>query len=1052
MQARLPSSKKKSPALAPTSDDTHTIQREPSKGTTAARMHTERDRRPDAAAAGRIPRLKDRPLAGRRGRAALAAALVALWGVAGAAAARANAGDGDPTHGPQPVGSAVPAQPSFNYPLAVDVAANGAVSVADGGHDQVVRVDPGDAGHERRFGTGTPSSALGEFSRPTGIAHDSRGHVFVVDQGNNRIVELSQDGRWIRSFGGPASGAGGLSAPASVAIGEHDDVYVTDTGNYRVVEYGPDGHVIRTFGQRGSGDGEFLFGALCLRTFCHANLGTPAGIAVGGGAVYVVDAYDQRVEKFTQDGQLLAAWDRSNGHPFIWPAAVAVAPSGEVVVVEFGGDKVDVIGADGTPIRSWAYTEPVIDGRPVDDSLAHPEGVAFAPDGRLLVADTGDNRVLVFTLAGAQVGEIGTESRINFFQDLSGVAVTPAGEIVVARTDRKTLDRYDESGRRLATIDTSGSPVLPGSPETLSIAGDGTIYDLSRSPSGRGQIDRFSAGGAPLGLWGRYAPGAHTILDPQRVVVGPGGDLYVSDAGRFCVQRFTPSGVYVSDYGLCAADPPPFPPPPGCGTPPSPPCPVPRPPTRSSDDPIHDPVDVAVDGSGDVFVLDQNDPGPPPQPCPDSKPCGPPPPWPPPGSGSKVIVFGPSGSLLRSWGGAGDGPGQIDTPQALALGPDGNVFVVDQQGLRMQVFTATGTYLRTWQAPQITPAGSRQIWGLAVDASGQVISAVGRSSSSIVITTADGTVIRHWDNAGSDVERLFDPHDAEPLPDGNILVSDSGNSRLLELTPNGEQVRQIGARGEGPGEFIDPAALVPDQHGGLLVADIALGRIQDLTSDGQVRAVWGSTGTADGHFSSGPSGLTVAPDGTIYAVDRSDNRVEHFTADGQFLGWAGGCTGGAECNVALGHSRGFDCTQATCTGLAAGSGPGQFNQPYDAAFDSAGRLLVTEIGNGRVQVMNLENDMQKLWPIPPAQPGQSATPAGIAVDRRNHTYVTDPASDTVLVLDGAGHPLARWGSPGGGRRQFSVPTRVRVTDETVYVTDTGNSRILRFHIFPTNHS
>lgn len=969
---------------------------------------------------------------------------------------------GDRSDGPRPVGPSVPPQLSFNYPLSVDVAADGTVWVADTGHNQVVRVDPKHPEREERFGSGTAGATPGDFSSPTGVAHNSHGHILVVDQRNNRVVELTDDGRPLRTFGGPDSGAGGLSYPGSIAVDEHDNVYVTDIGNFRVVEYGPDARVVRTFGRRGSGDGEFTFGLFCLRTFCKSNLGTPAGIAVGGGFVYVVDAYNSRVEKFAEDGGFLAAWDRADGHRFDYPAAVALDREGHVVIAEFNGPSIDVLNTDGTPVRSWAH-----DGH-ADDALSFPQGVAVGSQG-VLVADSGNDRIQEFSLAGSHTGEIGTVSGLDFFESLSGVAFSPAGDIVISRPDRANVERYDSTGRRLGVIDTSAG-ADPLTPERLAIDNAGTIYVQATSPSAHcgpvlaatACVYRFSADGAPLGQWGHYGPGEHTIWEPKRAVVAPTGDVYVADAGRFCVERFTASAEYVNGFGLCAPDPPtpppppPPPPPPGCGGCPPPPPPPPPPPVRSTDDPIHNPVDVAVDSWGHVFVLDLNDPPPPPspEPCPPGKTCGPPPP-PPPSQVSRVLVFDSGGALITSWGSHGDGPGQFNAPSDLTLGPDGTVYVVDQYGHRMQVFTSSGVYVRTWQIPDLPSPGGGQIEGVAADASGNIASLLGvsyarvaGSDQRIQITSADGTLKRQWDNAGGARGRLAWPRDAQPIGNGNLLVSDSTNARIVEFTEDGTFVRQIGSKGSGPGEFLFPDALVRDGHGGVLIGDNYLSRVQDLTLDGHVRSVWGSAGTGDGQFSSGPRGLAVAPDGTVYAVDIDGHRVEHFTANGGFLGWAGRCSDGPNCDVAHGHSRGFRCTAATCTGLSAGRGPGQFDRPYELAFDNAGRLLVTEINNGRVQAMNLDGNTSDLWPIPPPQPSQSVAPEGIAVDRWNHVYVADFTNNSILILDGHGHLLGRWGSLGGGKTQLTLPTRVRVSGDTVFVTDTGNSRILRFHTFP----
>ena len=529
--------------------------------------------------------------------ASIVAALVLAVGV-NAAVPQLAAADGAKAHSPRLAGAPIPDQPAFKYPLAVDVASDGAVWVADSGHNQVVRVDPHDPAHERRLGSGSGGATLMDFSSPTGIAHNSHGHVFVVDQGNNRVVELNEAGVALRAFGGPDSGAGGLNYPGSIALDEHDNVYVTDIGNFRVVEYGSDGKVVRTIGSQGSGNGEFTFGLFCLRPFCHSNLGTPAGIAAGGGALYVVDNYDKRVEKFTEDGTFVAAWPSSGGGMFDQPAAVALDGQGHVLVVDFQREAIVELTTDGAPLNTWAHQ--IDAGGHADDSLSYPQGITVS-SGHVLVADSGNDRIQEFSLTGAHTAEIGTSSGPEFYHSFAGIATSPSGDIVVSRPDRSSIERYDPQGHRLGAINTSLSPD-PLTPGRLSLdraatvyvqgpthpfgaLGNGVVFQLDGSP-----IYRFAADGTPLGRWGHYYPGPNTIFAATRAVVAPNGDIYVADAGRYCVERFDPAGDFIAGFGICAPDgPPPPPPPPGCGGSSAPPsCPPPWwPPTpvRSSADP-----------------------------------------------------------------------------------------------------------------------------------------------------------------------------------------------------------------------------------------------------------------------------------------------------------------------------------------------------------------------------------------------------------------------------------------------------------------------------------
>jgi len=102
--------------------------------------------------------------------------------------------------------------------------------------------------------------------------------------------------------------------------------------------------------------------------------------------------------------------------------------------------------------------------------------------------------------------------------------------------------------------------------------------------------------------------------------------------------------------------------------------------------------------------------------------------------------------------------------------------------------------------------------------------------------------------------------------------------------------------------------------------------------------------------------------GDVYVTDQGNNRVEEFSNPGLMVGWAGQCTGGPNCvrgwvNVGgtwyvADYSVGFNCRALTCSGLAAGSGDGQFSWPNGIAVYSNGNgiraMFIAEVYNNRV--------------------------------------------------------------------------------------------------------
>jgi hypothetical protein len=79
-----------------------------------------------------------------------------------------------------------------------------------------------------------PNGAMGTFNRPTDVAWDADGNIFVSDgYVNSRVVKISKDGVWQKSFGTYGSGDGQMKIPHGIAI-YGDRVYVADRNNSRI--------------------------------------------------------------------------------------------------------------------------------------------------------------------------------------------------------------------------------------------------------------------------------------------------------------------------------------------------------------------------------------------------------------------------------------------------------------------------------------------------------------------------------------------------------------------------------------------------------------------------------------------------------------------------------------------------------------------------------------------------------------------------------------------------------------------------------------------------
>jgi sugar lactone lactonase YvrE len=224
-----------------------------------------------------------------------------------------------------------------------------------------------------QFGLG--GGGAGQLHGAYGIALDGSGEVFVTEYNNNRIVEFSSAGAFIKAWGwgvtdgaghletctttcragSQGGGAGELNLPDKVAVDGSGDVLVTDYYNDRVDEFSSAGAFVKAWGW-GVADGQSQL-ETCT-TVCQAGLEGggagqfyyPNGVAVDGSRdVFVSDYNNNRVDEFSSAGVLIDAWGTAGAGAgqLNKPYGVAVDGSGDVFVAEQLNNRVDEFGPGG---------------------------------------------------------------------------------------------------------------------------------------------------------------------------------------------------------------------------------------------------------------------------------------------------------------------------------------------------------------------------------------------------------------------------------------------------------------------------------------------------------------------------------------------------------------------------------------------------------------------------------------------------------------------------------------------------------------------------------
>lgn len=327
----------------------------------------------------------------------------------------------------------------FNSPDGVAMDALGNLYVVDSGNQTIRKIAPTGtvttiAGAPGIRGSADGMGSAARFSDPGGIAVDAAGNVYVADTGNHTIRKIAPGGAVITLAGtagvpGDADGAGVAAQfrrPSGLAVDAAGNVYVADTDNYlvrRITPYGTVGTLAGVRGTRGVADG-----AAAVATF----RGPLAVTLDAAGNLYVTDAFFlpspillrdlSTVRRITPDGTVSTlaggyvpeAPANTDGvgsaARFYYSAGVAADVSGsQLYVVDTGNQSIRKVSMAGV-VTTLAMASS--DGTAAQ--FAYPRGVAMDAAGNLYVADTGSHAVrkvtpggVVTTYAG-KVGEAGT--------------------------------------------------------------------------------------------------------------------------------------------------------------------------------------------------------------------------------------------------------------------------------------------------------------------------------------------------------------------------------------------------------------------------------------------------------------------------------------------------------------------------------------------------------------------------------------------------------------------------------------------------------------------
>jgi uncharacterized protein (TIGR03437 family) len=516
---------------------------------------------------------------------------------------------------------------------------------------------------------------------------------------------------------------------------------------------------------------------------------------------------------------------------------------------------------------------------------------------------------------------------------------------------------------------------------------------------------------------------------PWNVAAAPGGDLFVTDTFGARILRVSASGASTVFAGTGVAG--------NAGVP-----------GLARNAQLFQPHAVAADSSGNVFILDSGN--------------------------YRVLKVTPDGAIAKYAGiefpaFTGDGnpatQAAINYAYGIALDSKGNLFIADSLNQVIRAVTTDGNIQTIAGIPgrsgcngDLFPTSTAFNYpsGMAVDAAGSLYIADAQNhlvreivqplTPNAKITTIAGTCVPGYSGDGSQARsaQLNFPRDVAIDGQGNVLIADSGNSRVRIVNTQG-LIGTIAGSDPGSGDsgpataarLFSPSGIVVDGSGNAYISDTDNNRIRRVGVDGTISTIASGLNA--------PNGLALDSAGALYVAETNAHVIRKI-ANGTVSVVAG--TPGQSGN------KGDE-------GMAADA---QLETPNAVAFDRAGTMYIADSGNNRIRsvgrdgrIHNFAGDSQQGLPGGDGD-GASAIaahlhyPRALAIDVNGNVYIADFLNDRVRMVSAVTGRIStvagtgvRGGDGAGGlatQAQLALPSGLAFDGlGNLYIADSLNNRL-----------
>ncbi|MGC1323956.1 MAG: SBBP repeat-containing protein [Candidatus Udaeobacter sp.] len=226
----------------------------------------------------------------------------------------------------------------------------------------------------------------------------------------------------------------------------------------------------------------------------------------------------------------------------------------------------------------------------------------------------------------------------QFQQRVSALTATPL-EVAGAQIPR--LNSLREGGTNMFEGRRGTNKGQFDSPTGITVDGNGNVLVAD---TGNGRIEKFSPSGAFLSAIGTKGAGHGQLGDPNGIAIDRSGNIYVAEASNHRVQKLASDGTFIAEW-------------------------------KGPSPGFYGPRRIAIGPDGSIYVVDQGH--------------------------NRIARLSPGGKVLAIWGSKGSDDGKFDDPTSVAVDPATNkVYVADPINRRIQIFDSNGKFLTKWTVPE----------------------------------------------------------------------------------------------------------------------------------------------------------------------------------------------------------------------------------------------------------------------------------------------------------------------------------------------------------------